>query len=290
MTTPKRCLITGANSGIGKAAAIQLARAGCHVIMACRNQARGEAALHDVLASSPRAQAELMLVDLSLQSSIRALAEAFLTRYDRLDVLIHNAAVFDISQKQARFTEEGVELFWATNHIGPVLLTDLLLDALEAGPQGRVITIGTKGLLAKPRMKIDLSDPEFRQREFSATEAYYQSKLAQAVYTRWLAEQLEDTTVTVNCIRVPAVQVNVDKFQNVSDWMKKLYALKSRFALTPGQMAETYVWAALAEELAGVTGKCFDENRREVDFPRFARKPDNIDAVMHLTLGYLPQV
>jgi NAD(P)-dependent dehydrogenase (short-subunit alcohol dehydrogenase family) len=287
MNPQKRCLITGANSGIGKAAAIQLAWSGCHVILACRNQARGEAALREVLASSPRAQAELMLVDLSLQSSIRALAEAFLTRYDRLDVLIHNAAVFDISQKQARFTEEGVELFWATNHIGPVLLTDLLLDALEESPQGRVITIGTKGLIAKPRMRVDLADPEFRQRPFSAAEAYYQSKLAQAIYTRWLAEQLEDTTMTVNCIRVPAVQVDVSKFSGLSNWQRKLYAIKSRFAITPNQMAEVYVWAALAEELTDVTGKCFDENRKEVEFPRFARKHENIDAVMHLTLDYL---
>lgn len=283
----KVCLITGANAGIGKAAAIRLAQQGHRVIMACRNRERGEAALEEVRAESNSDAVELMMVDMSLQSSIHELADAFLAQYDRLDVLIHNAAIFDITRKEAVYTAEGIELFWATNHIGPVLLTERFLPALEASAQGRILTVGSKGLLAKPFLKVDLTDPEFRERKFSAANAYYQSKLAQIIYTRWLAAQLRDTHITVNCIRVPAVKTDVGKYADLPAIMKKLYALKSRFALTPAQMAEVYVWAAMADALSNVTGQCFDEKRNVVGVPRFARQEANIEAVMNLAMSYL---
>ncbi len=156
--TQKICVITGANSGIGKAAAIQIAQKGCRVVMACRNQERGEAALQDIRQKAGTEDVELMIVDMSLQASIRAFAGAYLTKYRVLDVLIHNAAVFDIRQKEIAFTDEGIEKIWATNHIGPVLLTDLLLDALKQSEQGRIVTISSKGLIMHPRLKINLED------------------------------------------------------------------------------------------------------------------------------------
>jgi NAD(P)-dependent dehydrogenase (short-subunit alcohol dehydrogenase family) len=284
---PKICLITGANAGIGKAAAIQFAQQGHRTVMACRNRQRGEAALQEVQAKSGSDAVELMTVDMSLQSSIHELADAFLAKYDRLDALIHNAAIFDITQKEAVYTEEGVELFWATNHVGPVLLTQRLMPALTASAQGRVLTVGSKGLLAKPFLKVDLADPEFRQRKFNATNAYYQSKLAQIIYTRWLAKQLQGTGVTANCIRVPAVQTDVSKYADMPAILKKLYAVKSRFALTPAQMAQVYVWAATSDELRAITGQCFDEKRKVVGVPSFARQPENIEAVMELTMRFL---
>jgi NAD(P)-dependent dehydrogenase (short-subunit alcohol dehydrogenase family) len=129
--SPKTCIITGANSGIGKAAAIQIARRGYRVILACRNRERGEAALIDVRAKSGSETVELMIVDMSSQGSIRAFAEEYRAKYEVLDVLIHNAAAFDIRAKARQVTEDGIENIWATNHLGPVWLTDLLLDPLK---------------------------------------------------------------------------------------------------------------------------------------------------------------
>ncbi len=156
----KLCLITGANTGIGKAAAIQIAQQRHHVIMACRDPEKGEAALRDLREQSESGSAELMIVDMSLQSSINDLSEALLDKYDRLDVLIHNAAIFDITQKQASRTDEDIERVWATNHLGPVLLTELMWRALNNSAQGRVITIASKGLIAKPFLRVDLDDPQ----------------------------------------------------------------------------------------------------------------------------------
>ena len=96
---------------------------------------------------------------------------------------MHNAADFDIARKAPRFSEDGIERVWATNHLGPVLLTELLLPALRRSPGGRILTVASRGLSLYPRLTVDLEDPEFRKRRFSVQKAYYQSKLAQVMYS-----------------------------------------------------------------------------------------------------------
>jgi NAD(P)-dependent dehydrogenase (short-subunit alcohol dehydrogenase family) len=284
----KLCIITGANTGIGKAAAIQIANQGHHVIMACRNPQKGQAALQDVKAEAPGQTVELMIVDMSLQSSINDFAQEFLAAHNRLDILIHNAAIFDITQKTAVRTPEGIESVWATNHLGPVLLTDRLWNALKASPQGRVITIASKGLIAKPLLKVDLNDPQYKQRGFSTENAYYQSKLAQIMFTHWLVGRSQGTQITANAIRVPAVRVDISKYAGLPTIMKKLYALKSKLSLSPEEMAEVYTYVALSDELDDVTGAYFDEKKQQVKPGKYTQDKDNIAALMNLTLSQLP--
>lgn len=284
----KICVITGANSGIGKAAAIQIAQKGYRVIMACRNQERGEAALQDVKQQSGSDAVELMLVDMALQASIRAFADAYLAKYDVLDVLIQNAAMFDINQKEIVFTDEGIEKVWATNHIGPILLESLLLDTLKKSEQGRILTIASKGLAVYPFLKVDLDDPEFRQRKFSVQKAYYQSKQAQVMYTYWLAEKLKDTAVTVNAIRVTNVQIDVDaRYPTTNKWLRKMYSVKSKFSITPEKMAETYTYLATSPEVATTTGTYYDDPKHIVSSNGYSKKPENIAALMDITMRYL---
>jgi NAD(P)-dependent dehydrogenase (short-subunit alcohol dehydrogenase family) len=283
----KTCMVTGANSGIGKAAAIQIAQQGHHIIMACRNQKKGEEALHEVKEKSGSSIVDLMIVDMSLQSSIRDLSKIFLSTYDRLDVLIHNAAIFDITQKKAAFTDEGIESIWATNHLGPVLLTELIWDALKISGHGRVITIASKGLLAKPFLKVDLEDPEYKSKPFSVENSYYQSKLAQIMFTYWLAKKGKPEQITANCIRVPAVKVDIDKYIGLSTILKKAYAFKSKFALSPEEMAIVYTYLATADELKNVTGRYFDEKMNAVKPSKYAQQVQDIENVMTVTMDYL---
>ena len=283
----KICMITGANSGIGKAAAIKIAQQGHHIIMACRNREKGAVALREVKAASGNDAVELMVVDISLQSSIRDLSEAFLSKYDRHDVLIHNAAIFDITQKQATYTAEGIESVWATNHLGPVLLTELLWGALANSAHGRIITIASKGLMAKPFFKVNLEDPEFKEKPFSIENAYYQSKLAQIMYTYWLSEKGRDDHITANCVRVPAVGVDIEKFSGLPTILKKVYAFKSKFSLSPEEMASSYVYLATAVELNNVTGIYFDEKMKPVNPGKYAQQVQEIENVMNLTMNYL---
>jgi NAD(P)-dependent dehydrogenase (short-subunit alcohol dehydrogenase family) len=287
---PKVCMITGGNSGIGKAAAVQIARQGHKVIIACRSQQRGEVALEEIRQEANSAAVELMIVDMSSQASIRAFAATFLARYDRLDVLIQNAAAFDVRQKQIAYTDEGVEKIWATNHVGPVLLTDLLLDALKRSKQGRIITISSKGLIVYPFLKVNLADPEFRTRRFSVQKAYYQSKLAQVMYTYWLAKVLGETAVTANAIRVTNVRIDVDKrYPHLPKLLRKMYAYKSQFAITPEEMAQTYTYLALSPEVAQTTGKYFDDPTHIVDSSAYTHDWENIENVMKLTRRFIKE-
>jgi NAD(P)-dependent dehydrogenase (short-subunit alcohol dehydrogenase family) len=255
--------------------------------MACRNLEKGNAALSEVKEASGSDAVELMIVDMSLQSSIRELSDAFHSQYEHLDVLIHNAAIFDVTQKQATYTAEGIESVWATNHLGPVLLTELLWDALANSSQGRVITIASKGLIAKPFLKVDLEDPEFKKKPFSIENAYYQSKLAQIMYTYWLSEQGREDHITANCIRVPAVSVDIAKFSGLPTILKKVYAFKSKFSLSPEEMASVYAYLATAVELNIMTGIYFDEKMKPVKPGMYAQHSQNIEKVMSMTRNYL---
>lgn len=167
----KICLLTGGNAGIGKAAAIQLAKQGIKVIIGCRDEKRGTTALNEIKEKSKNDEAELLLVDMSSQRSIKQAAEQFKSKFNKLDILIHNAADFDISRKSPVYSEEKIETVWATNHIGPVLLTELLLAELKQSEQGRVVTVASQGLMLHPFLKIHFENPEFKNEAFSVEKA-----------------------------------------------------------------------------------------------------------------------
>ena len=255
--THKVVIITGGNSGIGKAAATLLAKSGATVILACRSLQRGVQALAEVREDSGSAQVALIQIDLASQSSIRQFAAAFREKFDRLDVLIHNAANFDHRLKQPALTGEGIETVFATNHLGPFLLTHLLLDLLKASAPSRVITVASKGLISYPRLEVDFGNLN-GERKFSMQHAYYQSKQAQVMFTFDLAERLKASGVTVNCIRVGNVAIPDQRLDHLPRWMVSLYHLKRRFAMTPEKMAETYLWLAADPALQAVTSGYFD--------------------------------
>lgn len=259
----KTIIITGANSGIGKAAAIQLARLNANVVLACRSRERGTAALHDVQQAAGNGQVELMQVDLASQASIRQFASEFKQRHNRLDVLIHNAANFDHTLKQATLTPDGVETIFATNHVGVFLLTMLLLDMLKASAPSRVITVASKGLITYPFLDIEFDNLN-GEKKFSTQHAYYHSKLAQVMFTYDLAERLKDSGVTVNCVRVTNVAIPDDRLTHLPGWLRKVYALKRSMSITPERQAETYVYLAADSGVQGVTGGYWDENNRQV--------------------------
>ncbi|WP_162418141.1 SDR family NAD(P)-dependent oxidoreductase [Cyclobacterium roseum] len=287
MMVEKVCLITGGNSGIGKQAAIQLAQIGFHVIVGVRNLERGEVALAEIREKSGKKDVELLQIDLSSKKSIIDASNGLKNSHEKLDVLIHNAADFDISRKRPEKSVDGMESIWATNHIGPVLLTNLLMDLIKKSEQGRIITIASQGLVMHPKLTVDLDDPEFENRKFSVSSAYYQSKLAQVMYTYWLAEQLKDTNITVNGIRVTNVQVDISRYPTISRLMKFLYAIKSKFSISPEHMARTYTYLASSSDVSKTTGKYFNEKNKPVSSSAYSMKKENIDAVMELTMKYL---
>lgn len=253
----KTILITGANSGIGKAAATQLARLGAIVILACRSLERGAQALDDIQKAAPNGQVELLQVDMSSQASIGQAVEEYKRRHDRLDVLIHNAANFDQTIKKPILTADGIETIFATNHVNVFLMTHLLLDVLKASAPSRIITIASKGLMTYPFLDIEFDNLN-GERKYSVQHAYYLSKQAQVMFTFDLAECLRGSGVTVNCVRVGNVAIPDTRLEHLPKWMLSLYHMKRKLAVTPEKMAETYTWLAADPALQEVTGGYWD--------------------------------
>jgi NAD(P)-dependent dehydrogenase (short-subunit alcohol dehydrogenase family) len=253
----KTIIVTGANSGIGKAAAIQLAELGAHVVMMCRSKERGEQALQDVRSAAKSDKVDLILVDMASQASVRNAVNEFLGKYSRLDVIIHNAANFDHRQTKPVITEDGLENVFATNHVNIVLMTQLLLETLKQSAPSRIITVASKGLMTYPFLDIEFDNLK-GEKKFSMQHAYYHAKQAQVMFTFDLAERLKDTGVTVNCVRVGNVAVPDARLDHLPKWLLKIYHAKRKFALTPEKMAETYVWLAADPALKSVTGGYWD--------------------------------
>lgn len=284
----KTVLITGANSGIGKASAAAIAREGHRVILACRNRKKALQAQSEI-------KGETLIYDLNLASraSIHAFTDQIRQDFDQIDVLINNAADFDITHREREITADGFERIWFTNHLAPVLLTDRLMDMLIASPQGRILNVSSKGLLMHPFQTVNLNDPMFRERPFSVAKAYYQSKLAQLTHIAWLARQLTGTMITANCIRVTHVKIDMSRFPDLPQWMKNIYSMKALFALTPEQMATTYQRAALDSDLKNCTGMMIDHPQVITRLPAYAKDPLVSEQVMQLTyqqLGIAPAV
>src|SRR5437588_3616421 len=196
----KVCVVTGSSSGLGKATALRLAELGATVILGCRDKERGEATLAEIRAASGNETVELMLIDLSVQQSVRTMVEEFKQRHDRLDVLINNAGVF----KNVRtVTVDGLETMFATNHLGPFLLSNLLLDRLKTSAPSRILTI-----TAPSTSMLDFDDLQ-GEKKFQAFEAFGASKACNLLFTYELARRLEGTGVTVNAIHPGLVRSSI---------------------------------------------------------------------------------
>ena len=259
---PRTCIVTGANAGIGKAAARGLAERGARVLMACRNLQRGKAARQQICAETGSDRLELLQLDTSSLASVRAFAAALAGR--EIDVLINNAATFDLSATTPVVTGEGFESTFATNYLGPWLLCRLLERQLQGG---RIVNAGSKGLLAFPFLRLDLDNLDGSKR-YSPARAYYHSKLAMMLLTTSLAAR-HPGGPSCSIVRVPAVQLELERLPAVPAWQKHIYRLKRHFSLTPEQMADTYIHLALDGEDADYNGAIVDENRAR---PRWSRR------------------
>ena len=250
----KTVVVTRANSGVGLATATELARRGATVVMACRDAGRGEQALKEALQRSGSDTLELMLCDLGSLESVRNFAREFQSRHPTLDVLINNAGVITVKRETTR---DGFESQLGVNHLGHFLLTNLLLEPLRRAPQGRIINVSSG---AHKTGSIHWEDPHLT-RSFGVWKAYSQSKLANILFTRALAERLRGTPVTANSLHPGAVgtSLGVDR---QTGFGKPIMAFLGLFFLTPEQGAETSVYLATSDEVTSVSGEYFYKKKR----------------------------
>jgi NAD(P)-dependent dehydrogenase (short-subunit alcohol dehydrogenase family) len=246
----KVCIVTGANSGIGKATALGLAQMGATIVMVCRTQAKGEEAQNEIKEKSGNDAVSLMLADLSSQESIRQLAENIQQHYQQLHVLINNAGVVNLSRRE---TVDGLERAFAVNYLAPFLLTHLLLDKLKASAPSRIVNVSS-GSHQSGFIKMDDLQLE---KGYRLMRAYGQSKLAVVLFTYELARRLQGTGVTVNCLHPGFVATNIGQ-NGVGPVGRSIVKLIfSTFGISPEEGAKTSIYLASSPEIEGVTGKYF---------------------------------
>jgi len=249
----KVVVITGANRGVGFVAARELAAAGACIVMVCRDERRGEAARAAIAEVATGRPPELLLADLSVQEDVHAVAEEIRGRHERLDVLLNNAgAVFS----KRELTADGIERTFATNHLGPFLLTKLVLDLVTAAPAGRVVTVATE-VYAK-RLRLDNLQGEDRYQFF---KAYQHSKLCNVLFAFELARRLEGTPATSNVVSPGPTRTGFG--EELTGAGKAFTTVMKRLPVfgPPERGARTLVYAAADPALDGVSGRFFFKSR-----------------------------
>ncbi|MBO5702114.1 MAG: SDR family oxidoreductase [Clostridia bacterium] len=246
MLNGKTAIVTGANSGMGMAIAAALADMGAAVVMLCRNGERGREALNKLSEKSDR-KLDLMLCDLGDISSVRAFADAFRAKYERLDILVNNAGFISLDRQT---TKDGFERQFGVNHLGHFLLTLKLVDMIPSG--GRIVNVSSG---AHKTGKIHFADINLTK-GFNVIKAYSQSKLANVLFTRELAVRLKYREITVNCCHPGAVATNIGISRDTG-FGKTVTGMLKPFFQTPEQGARTAIYLASSEDVRDVTGEYF---------------------------------
>ncbi len=248
----KVCIVTGANSGIGKVTALGLAKMNATVVMLCRNKETGEIAQEEIINESGNKNIDLLLCDLSSQDQIRKFVSEFNQKYQNLHVLINNAGVMAAKRN---ICVDGFEMNFAVNHLGPFLLTNLLLDVLKKSAPSRIVNVSS----AAHRMaKIDFDDLQCENKKHRLFRVYGNSKLAFMLFTYELSRKLEGTGVTVNAVHPGMINTNLGReMSKFSQWFGKLI-FKS-----PEKGAETSIYLASSPEVEGITGKYYIKKQQQ---------------------------
>lgn len=248
-------LVTGATSGIGKAAAMGLAEEGYSLILTGRNSRKGILLANHIQKIFPGISAEFIPADLSSFKSVRKLADEVSSGYKKIDVLINNAGARFNDYKKS---DDGIELTFATNHLGHFLLTHLLLDLLKKSPSARIINVSSS---AHSGCSNDFSNAVMPV-HYDRKEVYCKSKLANLLFTYELADRLKSTEVTVNAVDPGGVLTNLGKNNGLMAWFRHIayYIINGQLQL-PVKGAETIIYLSVSPEIEKISGRYFYDKR-----------------------------
>jgi retinol dehydrogenase 12 len=240
-------LVTGSNTGIGRATAEALAGQGGRVILAARSQEKTMPVLQEIRARFPNAEVEFLSIDLADLASVKAAATTVMSSGRPLDVLINNAGLAGSTGR----TKDGFQLTFGTNHLGPFALTEMLLPLLTAAPQGRIVNVASEAHRGAKGINWDA----LREFDKGLFGAYGVSKLANVLYAKELARRLVATRVTTSSLHPGVV---------ASDIWRKLPApvrvIAKLFMISNEKGAQTSVYCATAPELASVSGRYYEKS------------------------------
>ncbi|XP_053171861.1 retinol dehydrogenase 12 [Scomber japonicus] len=247
----KTTIVTGANTGIGKFIALDFARRGARVILACRSEPRGTAALEEIREKTGNSDVHLRLVDLSSLDSVREFAARILEEEKALHILVNNAGVSGLPRG---ITKDGLEVSFATNHLGPFLLTNLLLDLIKRSAPARIVNLSS---VNHKKGHVDFSHFHGENLTYYMDKVYNHTKLHNVICTNELARRLEGTGVTANSVHPGIVMTEVLRHYPLI--VRLIFNLIGFFFFKSAEEgAVSSIYCAVAEEMEGITGKYFD--------------------------------
>jgi len=250
----KTIIITGSNSGIGKEAALILAKAGHRILMMCRDSEKSTQARAEVVAQSGNEKVFLFPVDLADPQAIRTAVAQIKRQYPTIDVLVNNAGVYKVKRTE---TASGLEMMFAVNYLAPFMLSQLLLENLAASSNGRIVNVGSE--LYK-NGSIDLENLMMKS-GYKVGDAYANSKLAGMLFTIELARRTRDKGVTVNALHPGVLATN--SFRDYPNFIIKFFNL---FLERPQKGGERIAYLATSDDVRKISGGYFYKTeKREID-------------------------
>jgi NAD(P)-dependent dehydrogenase (short-subunit alcohol dehydrogenase family) len=246
----KTIVITGATSGMGEAAALELAGRGARMVLIARDKARGDVTIAKLKAANPAASHTIHYADLSRIAEMKRVANEVAAAEPKIDVLVNNAGAVFLSRK---VSADGLEMTFATNHMAYFVVTNLLLDRLKATPGARIVSTASD---AHKAGKVDFDDLQL-EKGYASFRAYGTSKLENILFTRELAKRLQGTGVTANCLHPGFVGTRFGQNNASNIFLKGLARLVMSFGLKPEEGAKTIVYLAANDDVAKTTGEYF---------------------------------
>jgi NAD(P)-dependent dehydrogenase (short-subunit alcohol dehydrogenase family) len=245
-------LVTGATSGMGKVTALRLAEQGATVVITGRDRDKTEATARELKQHAPQGEVHSQIADLTSLAQVRTLAQAYRASYPRLDALIHNAGGMFAKRS---VSEDGLECTFALNYFAPFLLTNLLLDPLQASAPARIITVAS----AQHQGQRVPFDDMTHERGYAPLKVYAESKLMAIMFTYALARRLQGTGVTANTLHPGVVATNFGKGEGAI-W-RAFFTLIAPFERSPEQGARTAVYLASSPEVTDMSGEYFVDSK-----------------------------
>lgn len=246
--TGKFCIVTGANSGVGKETARKLVKAGADLLMVCRNESKALLARDELLGVRANAKIEVLIADLSLISDVVAVSKKILDKYQKIDLLVNNAGGHITGRL---YTEEGNEVNFAVNYLGPYVLTNLLLERIKASAPSRIVNVASEAHRIGSFMRFD----DFQNKGSLATLAYMRAKFYLMLFTQSLSKKLAGTEVSVNAVCPGLVASNFFPVEPVKSILKGLARTGIFTINTPEKGSRSTIMAATHPDYIGRSGE-----------------------------------
>jgi NAD(P)-dependent dehydrogenase (short-subunit alcohol dehydrogenase family) len=277
--------------------------------MACRNLDKSRKVQQEIISLTGSRQVDLLRLDVSSFKAIENFCAEFSEKYHKLDILIHNAGYFNHGEKNYQLSQDNIELTFATNALGPFLMTHLLRDLLKKADRARILNACSTNIrhFFEPQRKIDFDNlqGEFMDtKPYNSYKMYGDSKMALLLLTFKMAEEFKAEGIRVNAVQIPAIKLSPESIRKFKPAWRLAARIQNVFSSAPETMAETYYYICTAAEFNDVTGKLINDKREIMQpspytrglrqelkqlgdksiYPKYAANPDNIDRMWNLAV------